>query len=149
RLFLPLHTRVSDALRKAGHIPSWDPAGFGGRPLVGNPQAGLWYPPSWLFWWLREPSLFGRLTVAPLIWSAFGFRVLAKRRGVCGFAAMGGAISYAINPYMLAQLYEGHYPHIWAACWYPWAFLAAWAWREGSVRGLIALPAILAMSLTT
>src|SRR5262249_41854587 len=71
RLFLPLHTRVSDALRKAGHIPSWDPAGFGGRPLVGNPQAGLWYPPSWLFWWLREPSLFGWLTVAHLIWSAF------------------------------------------------------------------------------
>ncbi len=22
-----------------------------------------------------------------------------------------------------AQVFEGHYPHVWAACWYPWAFL--------------------------
>ena len=35
----------------------WDDRGFGGRPLVGNPQAGMFYPPVWLVWWSGAPAL--------------------------------------------------------------------------------------------
>src|SRR5262249_2706103 len=42
--FLPRFLHISAALRRTGTLPQWDDAGFGGRPLVGNPQAGLFYP---------------------------------------------------------------------------------------------------------
>src|SRR5512146_2344908 len=45
RLFLPLHRRIADRIARTGRVPYWDEAGFGGRPFVGNPQAGLSYPP--------------------------------------------------------------------------------------------------------
>src|SRR5687768_6745334 len=48
RLFLPHHTRIAADLARLGRVPAWDPAGFGGRPRVGNPQAGLFYPPVWI-----------------------------------------------------------------------------------------------------
>src|SRR4051812_21013757 len=41
RLFLPHHARIALNLACTGRLPGWDPAGFGGRPLVGNPQGGL------------------------------------------------------------------------------------------------------------
>ena len=45
-LFLPRDLFVSAHLRRFGRLPEWDPRGFAGRPFVGNPQAGLFYPPA-------------------------------------------------------------------------------------------------------
>ena len=56
RLFLPLHARIAAHIARDGRPPSWDPAGFGGRPLVGNPQASLSYPPAWMAWQTRSPA---------------------------------------------------------------------------------------------
>ena len=53
------------------------------------------------------------------------------------WAATVAAGIYQASPYLLAHTFEGHYPHVWAACWYPWAF---WAYREhraGRLRGLL------------
>src|SRR5215470_7810923 len=41
RLFLPHHARIAPLVARLGRVPAWDPSGFGGRPRVGNPQAGL------------------------------------------------------------------------------------------------------------
>ena len=49
-----------------------------------------------------------------------------------------------MSPYVLGQVFEGHYPHVWAFAWYPWAFAAVIRLRRGEVRfGLLALPPIL------
>ena len=42
-------------LASSATCPLWDGTGFGGRPMVGNPQAGLFYPPVWLAWWSGAP----------------------------------------------------------------------------------------------
>src|SRR3954465_12653164 len=47
-LFLPHHSYVARRWSEHGHWPLWDASGFGGRPMVGNPQGGLLYPPAWL-----------------------------------------------------------------------------------------------------
>ena len=57
RLFLPHHLAIARLDRPSGTLPLWDDRGFGGRPLVGNPQAGLFYPPTWLAWWSGRPRL--------------------------------------------------------------------------------------------
>ena len=75
-LFLPHHWSIGERISRFGHVPTWDARGFGGRPMVGNPQAGMAYPPVWLAWWLRAPSVLGWLTVGHLLWGSLGTYVL-------------------------------------------------------------------------
>ena len=149
RLFLPLHLRVGAEWRRTGRVPTWDPAGFGGRPLVGNPQAGLWYPPIRPVWWSGAPAALGWLTIAHLAWGAFGTYSLARRSGAGSTAASASAAVAVLSPYMLAQVAEGHLPHVWAAGWYPWAILGFVIGRSGEDRGWIVAAVSLAMCFLT
>ncbi len=149
RLFLPHHRRIAEAWRRTGQVPGWDTAGFGGRPLVGNPQAGLWYPPVWLAWWSGAPAALGWLTVAHLLGAGLGAYWLARSLGLRRGASLVAGGGFELSPYLMAQTYEGHCPHVWAACWYPWAFLAALVLRRGEPRGGLALPIVLALAFLT
>lgn len=149
RLYLPHHLRVGSAVRQTGRIPGWDPAGFGGRPLVGNPQAGLWYPPVWLTWRSGTPAVLGWLTVAHLAWAGVGMLVLARSLGLGRFAAFVAAAAFAGSPYLLGHVAEGHLPHVWGAAWYPWGFWAMSRWQRVGRRAWPLLPPILAAGLLT
>ncbi len=149
RVYLPRHLQIASVFARTGHIPRWDSAGFGGRPLVGNPQAGLWYPPVWLFWWLGWPALLGWLTVGHLIAGGLGTYALGRSLGLGTWASTIAGGCFEAAPYLMAHTAEGHYPHLWAVCWFPWAFLAAVALRRGDLRGALALPPILALSFLT
>src|SRR5947209_8845177 len=129
--FLPRYVQISRTLEQTGRLPLWDAAGFGGRPLVGNPQGGLFYPPVWLAWWLRSPAMLGWLTLGHLLWGGLGVYALARALGAGRWAATVAAGCFEAAPYLLAQTVEGHYPHIWAASWYPWAFWAFSGHRRG------------------
>ncbi len=144
RLFLPHHLSISRAIARLGHLPFWDARGFGGRPLVGNPQAGLFYPPTWLAWWSGAPSSLGWITVGHLLFSGLGAYRLGRTLGMGGWGALVAAGCVQASPYVMAQTFEGHYPHVWAACWYPWAFDAAIRVHRGQPRSAPALALILA-----
>jgi hypothetical protein len=149
RLFLPQYLRIADQVARHGHPAAWDPAGFGGRPRVGNPQGGLWYPPVWIAWWSGRPAALGWLTVAHLLWGGIGAFALSLRSGNGKTASVLAGGCFQLAPYVLAQTFEGHYPHVWAASWYPWAFLAALGLRRGSPRPTLMLPPILALASLT
>jgi hypothetical protein len=148
-LFLPHHWSIGQRISQFGHWPFWDARGFGGRPLVGNPQAGMFYPPVWAAWWLKSPAALGWLTIAHLLWGGFGAYQLLRAMGQGRWAATVAAGVYQGSPLLLAQTFEGHYPHVWAVCWYPWAFWAYHEYRNGRARGLFLLPPILALTYLT
>jgi hypothetical protein len=148
-LFLPHHWSIGDRLARFGHWPVWDARGFGGRPLIGNPQAGMFYPPVWAAWWVQAPAALGWLTIGHLIWGALGVYVLMRALGQGRWAATVAAGVYQASPLLLAQTFEGHYPHVWAVCWYPWAFWAFLAFRKRRAQGLVLLPPILALTYLT
>jgi hypothetical protein len=145
-VFLPHHLQVAKSLRAFGHLPAWDPTGFGGRPMIGNPQGGLFYPAAWLAWCLPYPAALCWLTVAHLLWGGAGVYLLARGQGLERWPATLAAGAFQTSPYLLAQMFEGHAPHVWSACWFPWAFLAYLDFRSGRSRGLLALPPILALT---
>ena len=147
-LFLPHHLYLAKILKEFGHLPAWDSTGFGGRPIIGNPQSGVFYPPVWIAWYSSNPAILGWLTFGHLFWGSLGLYLLARSQGLGRWPATVAAGVFQASPYLLAQTFEGHYPHVWSACWFPWAF---WAWAcvlqtAGRVRGLLALPIILAMT---
>jgi hypothetical protein len=147
--FLPHHLSIGRVIRAYGHLPTWDDRGFGGRPLAGNPQAGMFYPPVWLVWWSGAPAALGWLTVGHLLWGGIGMYVLVRSLGAGRYAATIAAAAYQASPILLAHTFEGHYPHVWAACWYPWAFWAFRDQRSGRKRGALLLPVILAVAFLT
>ena len=146
RLFLPHHLAIARSVAGRGRVPAWDDRGFGGRPLVGNPQAGLFYPPTWPAWWSGAPSALGWITVGHLLFSGVGTYRLGRTLGLGGWSCLVAAGCVQSSPYVLAQVFEGHYPHVWAACWYPWAFDAAIRSRRGQHRSSPALAVTLAAS---
>jgi hypothetical protein len=145
-VFLPHHIQVAKAIAATGHIPAWDASGFGGRPMVGNPQGGLFYPPVWLVWWSSRPALIGWITGAHLLWGGIGVFRLARGQGLGRWPATLAAGVFQASPYLLAQTFEGHSPHVWSASWFPWAFWAYFEHRAGRISGLLWLPPILALS---
>jgi hypothetical protein len=146
RLFLPHHLAMARSLETLGRVPLWDDRGFGGRPLVGNPQAGLFYPPVWIAWWSGSPSALGWITVGHLLMMGLGAYRLSRTLGMGEWGSLYAGGCVQVSPYVLAQTFEGHCPHVWAACWYPWAFDAAVKFRRGDYAGGLMLGPILAMS---
>ena len=147
--FLPHHLSIAKVIRTFGYVPGWDDRGFAGRPLVGNPQGGMFYPPVWLVWWSGSAAALGWLTVGHLLWAGVGMYVLMCSRGG-SMGATVAAATYQASPLLLAHTFEGHYPHVWAACWFPWAF---WAFcvrqRHGYMRSYLILTIIIAFTYFT
>jgi hypothetical protein len=56
---------------------------------------------------------------------------------------------YEVSPYLIAHTFEGHYPHVWAACWYPWAFWGLTLALRRNPVGYWSLPAVLALTFLT
>ncbi|WP_152051197.1 hypothetical protein [Tautonia marina] len=148
-LFLPRFLWQSDHWRSFGTIPQWDPHGFAGRPNVGNPQAGNWYPPIWLAWSWGEPSALGWLTVGHLLWLGLGGVVLGRGVGLGPLAATVSGVVVMLNPYIIAQIIEGHLPHLWSVSWYPWTLVGALWLRKGQWTAGLLLPLGLACSVMT
>ena len=144
-VFLPHHAQVAKHVAEFGRLPLWDTSGFAGRPMVGNPQGGLFYPPVWLVWWSRSPAALGWLTVGHLIWAGLGVYVLLRSLRAGRVASTVAAGCFQASPYVLAHTFEGHYPHVWATCWYPWAFWAFVQYRRGRPRGTLLLAPMLAL----
>jgi hypothetical protein len=146
-VFLPRYDYIIRNIAARGRVPFWDASGFAGRPLLGNPQAGLCYPPVWLAWRAARPSALGWLTVAHLVWAGAGVYVLGRHLGLERIGAAVAAGCFQACPYLIAHTFEGHYPHVWSASWYPWAFWGYALVRCGNAAGAIVLPMVLALSL--
>jgi hypothetical protein len=148
-LFLPNHLSISQVISKYGHVPLWDARGFAGRPMLGNPQSGVFYPPVWVVWYSGAPAALGWLTIGHLLWGGIGVYVLSRSAGQGRVGATVAAVVYEASPFLLAHTFEGHYPHVWAASYYPWAFWAYGQLRSGRPRGFLLLPVFLALAYLT
>src|SRR5262249_55400541 len=103
--FLPHHLSIARVFRKFGRVPTWDDRGFGGRPLIGNPQGSTFYPPVWLVWWSESPAVLGWLTVAHLLWGGVGIYVLSRSLGTGRWGATVAAATYQSSPFLLAHTF--------------------------------------------
>jgi hypothetical protein len=146
RLYLPTQRRLASTLRREGRLPTWDPTGFGGRPIPANPQACLWYPPAWVIWALDAPAAWSWITLAHLVWAGWGARRLARVAGAGQAGAGLAGVAFALSPYMTAQVQAGHVPHVWAASWMGWALAALMLGLRGRASAWWALAATLALA---
>ncbi len=145
-VFLPRFVLISEHFKTFGRIPLWDASGFGGRPMVGNPQAGLFYPPIWIALVSANPAALGWLTIGHLIGAGLGTYALSRTLRLSKLGSVVAGVVFELSPYLLGHVFEGHYPHVWSACWYPWAFWSMLNALRGHRLGILLCPLILAIA---
>jgi hypothetical protein len=120
---------------KHGRIPQWDPTMYSGMTFVGNVQAALFYPPTWIMYaasWGREVLPYQAvqdLTLAH-VWLAFTlcfFWLRAKRLDPMACALGAGVFAY--SGYLCTQLQ--HFGLVAAYAWFP---LGLWSIDEAVER---------------
>jgi hypothetical protein len=111
---------------KAGHFPEWDWTIYCGQSFVGNIQAALFYPPTWLLFAAniaRSHVSYQSLQVFELahVWLAFVLcYAWLRSRHLKPLACMFGAGIFAYSGYMLLQLQ--HEGLIGGYTWFPLGF---------------------------
>ncbi|HLY28326.1 MAG TPA: hypothetical protein VKQ72_18405, partial [Aggregatilineales bacterium] len=143
--FYPMQTFIRQSVL-SGVLPLWNPHQFIGYPIAGDPQAGLFYPATWLMWLVGVVRGMN-LALALHVWlGAWGMAALARRFRATYMASLLAGVIYGMSEWMAARLYAGHYTIVLAAAWIPWLMaayddaLAQRTWRS-------VLPAVAFMGL--
>jgi hypothetical protein len=117
----PLQAYALRAIRE-GRLPLWDATIYGGISFVGNIQAAVLYPPSWLLYLSalgasRLPYKLFELFAFLHIWLAFVlcYVWLRGRAGKMGSAL--GAAAFAYSGFMMYEIL--HPGAAWAMTWLP------------------------------
>jgi hypothetical protein len=145
--FYPYHDAVAASLR-AGRLPEWNPALFGGVPFLADSQAQLFYPLGWPFLLLDAPTALAWSIVLHLGIAALGTYTWARSAlGLGPWGAWVAAAIFALGGYLGAQV--EHVNQVQAAAWLPWLLLGydlarrpgiGWTGRgQGVTLGALAL----------
>lgn len=123
-------------------LPLWNPYFGGGLPLVANPLAALFYPPTQLVHFLSLHDYFYVLLMGHLVFAGLGMLFLTRRVvKLPNVPALVAAVSYMATPRLISHLGAGHVTIVQTVAWYPWLALASWATvhdprRWGAVLGI-------------
>lgn len=119
----PLYTMTGNLVR-AGELPLWNPYSFLGAPLIGNPQATLFYPATWLVWLVGAERGIGWMLALHVWLAAWGMARLARTFGASYTGGLAAGILYGMSEFVGARFYAGHYTLLLVYGWMPWAIAA-------------------------
>lgn len=131
---------------RAGDLPQWTDALFGGFPYLADPQPGTFYPPNVILAAissdLGNSRVMDRFCLLHSIALALGGVFLARSFGLSAIAAVGGGIIISINGFII--MHYGHINVIQGIVSGVWAFgmyvraqrQKSYAWALGSAMAL-------------
>ena len=125
---LPLEKAVHDAWAR-GRLPVWWSEISGGRPLLPNPNAGVFYPLRPLLSRLSFPAAMRLFPVLHWILAGWGMLALARASGRSQAAAWVAAVSFAFSGVMVSEVFYTNFQP--GAALLPWSL---WALVRPSVR---------------
>lgn len=119
----PFRYLLAKGVREQGRLPLWNPTTFCGMPLIGDPQAALFYPPNWLHVLLPPEigyRLFGFLILGHLWIGGCGMLAWLSRHGIGPLARIAGALAFMFaGKYFFHVVTPGHVIFL-PLMWYPW-----------------------------
>jgi hypothetical protein len=145
----PYRALQNYTMREHGRFTLFDPLSFGGRPVVSDPQAGLFYPPNWLHLLDRAgegEGFYGWLVLGHLLIGGFGVMLWLRGRGFGASAQLAAALVFALyGKWMHQLLVQGHLVFL-PLMWLPYACVlidrlaeAITPRRVGGLAGVAAL----------
>lgn len=145
--YLPYQQLVRDAIHQ-GSAPLWNSLTFCGRPLMGDIQVGVIYPPNWLHWFLPLPLSFalllafhGFLMIAGCLW-------LGRHWRLSPAATLLGTVLFCASPFFVMKYSQGIVLFVYVGAWWPWMALAVSRLaRRPNYKHMAILALVLALSL--
>ncbi|MFA6092449.1 MAG: hypothetical protein WCU88_07315 [Elusimicrobiota bacterium] len=130
---------LSVSCLQSGRLPFWNPYIFAGLPLLANPQAALFYPPSVLFAVLPVGWAFSWFSFLHLCWAAFGMQLFLRKAGSDAAGAGLLAAAFALSPMLIYRLPQGIPSQLAVLSWAPWTWWAMLSGRIGLLSAAWAL----------
>jgi len=146
----PFQRFVSDSLHQ-GIFPLWNPYILAGYPVVGDPQASLFYPPTLLS--MFGPSAFPLrlktvelVLVLHIILAGVGTYLLSRELGIGRLGALAAALVFMFGGFL--SIHVEHETWVKAVAWIPLVFLAfRRALRAAKLSPTLGAGMLLGMSL--
>lgn len=121
---LPISLLVHRSVGEMGQFPFWNPVILGGQPLVGDPLAGVTYPPHWLTYLFPTLAAYNLLLWLHLLLAGWGVYRLARALGLSKSPALAASLAFAGTPRLMGQWSLGHVTLTYAVSWTPWLLFA-------------------------
>ncbi len=118
---IPWKKLVIDSL-KQGKLPSWNPYTFSGTSLVGNIQAGAFYPLNILFFVFSFPVAWTIMIILQPVLGGLFLYLFLKRKNIHLLASLLGAIVWSFCGFFISWLTWGTIDQ--TALWLPLILLA-------------------------
>ena len=144
---LVFHPLLEEARRQlaGGHLPLWNPAIFGGSPLLGDWQSGWLFPLNWPALAFGVPATWGAIMVAKLLVAGVGTFALARTYGICRWGALVAGAAFMLSAPLVVWL---QWPLATAFALLGWLLLAAERLARGpDSRALAGAAAVVGLSL--
>lgn len=125
---LPFRFHAAQLLR-AGHFPFWTSQLECGFALFSDGQAGVLYPPFWLYVVWPKPQAHDVFMAAHYLLAGLTMYWFLQRRGLQSLAAALGAVAYFGGPILLASHVVPGIPTVFA--WLPLALICIDLYSEG------------------
>jgi hypothetical protein len=121
---LVFHPLLDEARRQLadGHLPLWNPAIFGGSPLLGDWQSGWLFPLHWPALLLTVGGTWGLIMAAKLLIAGLGAAACARGLGVGPAGALVAGAAYMLSAPLVVWL---QWPLATGFALLPWLLLAA------------------------
>lgn len=115
--------RVAAALTmRGGNLPLWNPYIFSGMPLHGAAQAGVLFPPNWVYLAFSTPVATNLMMLSTYALAALGAYLYARRSGASIAGAMVTSFVWQWSAFMVCQI--GHTNIVQTAACLPWILWA-------------------------
>ncbi len=119
-----------DSLRQ-GEMPLWNPLLFAGQPLAANPQAALFYPPTWLALLMPVVKALNLIAVLHVWLAGVGTYLWLKAEGASVSGALLGGLVFSFSGYFSVRVHSGHIGVVTTGAWLP---LALWVYGRAVTR---------------
>ncbi|HET6361255.1 MAG TPA: YfhO family protein [Gemmatimonadota bacterium] len=137
--FYPMKAALARMVQ-SGEWPWWNPWLRNGLPFYANPQVGLFYPPTVLFYFLPVSLAFNWVIILHFALLAVGFFAWLRRSGHSDLAAGVGALAVAWGGFAISM--TTYLNNLQAIAWVGWTWWAWTAWLEGRKVRWLALTAV-------
>jgi len=115
--YYPLRKLVGDALRQ-GRWPTENPYESAGMPLMGDPQAAVMYPPTWLFAVMLPKTAYSLTLFLAFSIAGGGAYLYLRRLGLISAAACFGAVAFMFCGFAVGH--RVHWSILHAGAFLPW-----------------------------
>jgi hypothetical protein len=127
--YFPVRAFIGQHLA-GGTVPLWNPYVAMGTSIAADPQAGLWYPPTWLFALLPAVVAYPVTICLHFTLAGGGLYRFLRSTGREPRAALFGAVAFQFCGFLVAH--RAHLTILEAAAWLPWLL---YAWHRLAVSG--------------